>query len=90
MQNCLLNGLKPVVGLLDLFMNGLLLQFCVNARIKFVHYRVVFVSLLGNCRHNFSIIVRSGFSCNHIYILFKQGQKLLRPSQQNWIEATVH
>ena len=72
MKNGLLNGLKPVVGLLDLFLNGLLLQFCVNARIEFVHYRVVFVSLLGNCRHNFaSIIVRSGLSCNHIYILFK-------------------
>ncbi len=89
MQKGLLNGLELVVGLLNLFLNGLLLQLRVNACVEFVHYRVVLVSLLGNSRNNLRpVIVRSGLSCNHIHILLKQAQQLFSPSQQNWIETT--
>ncbi len=79
------------VSLLNLLLNGPLLQLWINSRMKFIHYCIVLVSLpwssLSSLR---SVKIGSDFSCHNIDILFKQCNQFLSSSQKYWVETTIN
>ncbi len=84
-------GRNLAVSLLNLLLNGPLLQLWINSRMKFIHYCIVLVLLSRSSLSSLgSIKIWTGLPCHNIDILFKQRNQFLSSSQKYWVETTIN